>query len=135
MKNRSCRRSHIGEKLARIRHWAPINRPANPVTHRFMGFPILFAGRLAVISAILAFMTSYAYGIYQYGWWLGVAVGWLPSAALTWLIAQVLGWGIRYFVSEPASDWAYKSGIRYASAPFYCSDKVNTALKYRRQDK
>lgn len=95
----------------------------------------LFAGRLAVIGAIFVFMASYAYGIYQYGWWLGLAAGWLPSVAFTWLSAQLIAKGVGYVVPEGADTLRYGSRFKYLSVPFCCSGKANIGLKYRRQHK
>lgn len=97
--------------------------------------PSLIAGRLAVIGAILAFMTSYAYGIYQYGWWLGLAVGWLPSMAFTWLSAQAIARGIHYMIPDSAATLHYAPRIRFVSAPFCCSGRGNIVPRYRQQDK
>lgn len=110
-------------------------RPARTMPASRLEVPSLIAGRFAVVGALFAFVMAYFYGIYQYGWWLGLAVGWLPSVIFTWLVAQVIARGIHYMVPYEASTLQSMSRIKFASVPFCCSGRANIVPRYRRQDK
>lgn len=46
--------------------------------------------RAAVVLALAIFVGVYAFGIFQYGPLLGIALGWLPAGTAAWLTATLL---------------------------------------------
>ncbi|WP_326857624.1 hypothetical protein [Noviherbaspirillum sp.] len=50
----------------------------------------LLAGRIAIVTAGVVFIAGYAYGIAEYGVFLGIALGWLPCGIASWLTAKVV---------------------------------------------
>lgn len=50
----------------------------------------LVAGRIAIVTAAAVFAAGYAYGIAEYGVFLGIALGWLPCGFAAWLTANVV---------------------------------------------
>lgn len=50
----------------------------------------LLAGRIAIVTAGVVFVAGYAYGIAEYGVFLGIALGWLPCGVASWLTANIV---------------------------------------------
>jgi hypothetical protein len=78
----------------------PQRRYAQPVKRDHARLSVVFSGRFAVITAMVAFVLSYMYGIQLYGWVLGVAIGWIPSMAFAWLVALVVGQGVPLLIQS-----------------------------------
>jgi hypothetical protein len=45
----------------------------------------VIAGRTGIVVGLLVFIATYLYGLLQFGWVLGLALGWLPCGLLAWL--------------------------------------------------
>lgn len=100
-----------------------------------IGFSSLLVGRIVVVVAIMAFVGPYLYGISQFGWGLGMALGWLPSITLAWLAAQTLAFVVRYVRDKEIA--ASPALLQFSSIhpPSCCRGRTNTALQYWRRDK
>lgn len=47
----------------------------------------VIGGRAGIVLGIVVFISTYIYGVVQFGWMAGIAIGWLPSGLLAWAMA------------------------------------------------
>ena len=80
----------------------------------------LLAGRIAIVTAGVVFIAGYAYGIAEYGVFLGIALGWLPCGIASWLTAKVVSTAGQHVLRrvlhssrQPVSAPVIKPGVQH----------------------
>lgn len=136
MRNKQFCWSHAGEAHFLVRRCLAIRSVGTPLpVGGAIGFSSVLAGRIVVIVAVMTFFGSYLYGIGQYGWALGMAVGWLPSLTMAWLSAQTLAFIVRTVRDKKIATSQPLLQFGSMQPPSCCRGRTTAVLQYWRRDK